>query len=160
MGKLHRTIKWFLLGGAVLLVTLVLGAALYTRTENFQRWVREEGISAVNNSIRGALTVDRLEGSVWRHLTLYGVSLRYEDDEIVQVPRLDVSFSLLPLLWNEVRIAVIDAAQPRVRLSQNREGKWNVVEAVSPRQPEPPSKMRLLTYVRSLRLQDGNLDLK
>ena len=160
MGKLHRIIKWFLLGGAVLLFTLVLGAALYTRTENFQRWVREEGISAVNNSIRGALTVDRLEGSVWRHLTLYGVSLRYEGDEIVQVPRLDVSFSLLPLLWNEVRIAVIDAAQPRVRLSQNREGKWNVVEAVSPRQPEPPSKMRLLTYVRSLRLQDGNLDLK
>ena len=98
MGKFHRIIKWFLLGGAVLLLTLVLGAALYTRTENFQRWVREEGVSAVNNSIRGSLTVDRLEGSVWRHLTLHGVTLRYENDEIVQVPRLDVSFSLIPLL--------------------------------------------------------------
>lgn len=160
MSKFQRIIKWFLLGGAVLLLILVLGAVLYTRTENFQRWVREEALGAVNDSIHGSLTVDRLEGSVWRHLTLYGVTLRYENDEIVQVPRLDISFSLIPLLWNEIRIAEIDAARPRVRLSQNHEGKWNVVEALSPRQPEPPSKSPLVTFLRSLRFQDGNLDLK
>ena len=55
MGKFHRIIKWSLLGGAVLLLMLVLGAALYTRTENFQRWVRGEGVNAVNNSIRGSM---------------------------------------------------------------------------------------------------------
>ena len=87
MGKFRSIIKWFALGGAVVLLCAVLGVALYTRTENFQRWVREEAVSAVNSSIRGALTIDRLEGSVWRHLTLYGVALRYEDDEIVRIPQ-------------------------------------------------------------------------
>lgn len=159
MRKFRSIMKWFALGGAVVLLCAVLGVALYTRTENFQRWLRQEAVSAVNSSIRGALTIDRLEGSVWRHLTLYGVVLRYEDDEIVRIPRLDVSFSLIPLLWSEVRISAIDAAQPRVHLSQDHEGKWNLVEAVSPRQPEPPAQSALAVLLSSLRLRDGKLDL-
>ena len=160
MGKLRSIIKWSALGGAVVLLCAVLGVALYSRTENFQRWMREEAVSAVNSSIRGALTIDRLEGSVWRHLTLYGVALRYEDDELVRIPQVDISFSLIPLLWSEVRISAIDAAQPRVHLSQDSEGKWNVVEALSPRQPEPPTQSTLAVLVGSLRLQDGNLNLQ
>ena len=77
MGKFQRIIKWFLLGGALLVLTVVLAGALYMRTAGFQRWVREEALGAVNNSIRGSLTIDRLEGSVWRHMTLYGVTLHH-----------------------------------------------------------------------------------
>ena len=160
MGKIRRIIKWFLLGGALLLLGVVLGGALYMRTEGFQRWVREEALGVVNNSIRGSLAIDRLEGSVWRHLTLYGVTLHYENDEIVQIPRLDLSFSLIPLFWSEVRISALNAVGPRIRLGRNHEGNWNLVEALSPRQPEPPSKSPLLAFVRSLRLRDGNLNLK
>ncbi len=160
MRKFASILKWFALGGAVLLLCAVLGVALYTRTANFQGWLRQEAVSAINQSIRGALSIDRLEGSVWRHLTLYGVALHYEENEIARIPRLDISFSLIPLLWKEVRISAIAAAQPSVHLNQNAEGKWNVAEALSPRQPEPPSQSALVVLVNSLRLQDAHLNLQ
>ncbi|MGH7871711.1 MAG: AsmA family protein, partial [Candidatus Binatia bacterium] len=160
MRRFASILKWSALGGAVLLLCAVFGVTLYTRTENFQRWLRQEAVNAVNQSIRGALSIDRLEGSVWRHLTLYGVALHYEDDEIARIPRLDISFALIPLLWKEVRISAIDAAQPRLHLSQDAEGKWNVAEALSPRQPEPLSQSALVVLLNSLRLKDGSVNLQ
>ncbi len=71
-----QLIKWFALGVAILLMGAILGVAVYTRTENFQRWVRQEAVSAINGAIRGSISIERLEGSAWRKLTLVNTSLR------------------------------------------------------------------------------------
>ena len=155
-----RLIKWFALGVAVLLVGAILGAALYTRTEDFQRWVRQEAVGAINSAIRGSLSIERLEGSVWRELTLFNTALSYEGEEIVRFPRLTISFSLLPLLWGEVRISAIDGKQPRAHLRQNQDGKWNLVEAVSLRQPDSDTDSAFAVFIGSLRLTDGAVDLR
>lgn len=160
MKSFLRVVKWLLLGLGFLLLLSAVGIALYTRTENFTRWAREESVATVNNLIRGAISVERLEGSIRGHLTLYKVALRYQEQEILQVPRLDVSFSLLPLLWGQVKIAGIAAAQPRAYLSQDRDGKWNVVEALSPREQKPETSSGIAIFVRSLRLEDGDIDLR
>ena len=97
MRRFLRVMTWLALGFGFLLLLAVIGVTIYTRTEGFTRWVREEGVTAVNGLIRGSVSVERLEGSVWRHLVLHNVGLRYEEHEILTVPRLDVSFSLLPL---------------------------------------------------------------
>ena len=160
MKNFMRMIKWLALGLGVLLLLVTVGLAIYTRTENFTVWVREESVSAVNALIRGSVSIERLEGSVWSHITLYNVALQYEESEILKVPRLDVSFSLLPLLWGELKIAAIDAAMPRASLLQDREGRWNVVEALSPRQPEPEKKSDFTVLVESFRLRNAAIDLR
>jgi len=160
MKSFLRIVKWLVLGLGFLLLLSAIGIALYTRTENFTRWARQESVAAVNNLIRGAISVERLEGSIWGHLTLYKVVLHYEEQEILQVPRLDVSFSLLPLIWGQVKIAGITAAQPRASLSQDRDGKWNVAEALSPREQKPETSSGIAIFVRSLRLEDGDIDLR
>ena len=96
MRRFLRVMTWLALGFGLLLLLAVIGVTIYTRTERFTRWAREEGVTAVNGLIRGSVSVERLEGSVWRHLVLHNVGLRYEEHEILTVPRLDVSFSLLP----------------------------------------------------------------
>src|SRR6185436_18892654 len=97
----------------LLLLLVIIGLLIYARSEHFTRWVREEGVAAVNNMIRGSISVERLEGTVWSNLVLYDVTLRYEAAEIVKLPRLEISFSLLELIRNRLKISQIDALKPR-----------------------------------------------
>jgi len=160
MQKFWRIIKWSVLGLGLLFLLVVIGLVVYTRTENFVLWAREKAVAAANESIRGTISVERLEGSVWHQLTLHNVELRYEGTELVQVPRVELSYSLLPLIWGRFQISRIDALQPRARLSQDQQGQWNVVEALSPRQPNPETKFDFIILVKSLRLRDAGVDLR
>src|SRR5689334_6625703 len=160
MRRFLRVITWLALGFGFLLLLAVIGVTIYTRTERFARWARDEGVTAVNGLIRGSLSVERLEGSVWRHLVLHNVGLRYQEHEILTIPRLDISFSLLPLLWGELKISSIEAVGPRAGLLQDQEGRWNVVEALSPRQPEPEKKSDLIVLVNRFHLVNGAIHLR
>jgi translocation and assembly module TamB len=160
MKRFLRVIIWLASGFIVLLLLAVIGVAIYTRTEHFTRWAREEAVTAVNAMIRGSVSVERLEGSVWRHLVLHNVGLRYQDNEILIVPRLELSFSLLPLIWGELRISSIEGDRPRATLLQDREGRWNVVEALLPRVPEPEKKSEFVALVDRFRLVNAEIHLR
>ncbi|HKY06799.1 MAG TPA: translocation/assembly module TamB [Candidatus Binatia bacterium] len=160
MERFGRIVKWLFLGAAALLLLVVGAALIYVRSEHFTRWLREEGLAAVNQAIRGTIAVERLEGSVWRDVTLYNVALRHENAEIVQIPRLHVSFSLWRLFWGELSISQIDAFKPLVNLRQDDEKRWNVVEALGPREPKPEQKSEFTTLINSLRLRDAAIDLR
>jgi autotransporter translocation and assembly factor TamB len=160
MARFRRVLKWLLLGLGLLLLVAATALVLYTRSENFTRWAREEAVTAVNNMIRGSVSVERLEGTVWKNVVLYNVALRYENAEIVKVPRLEISFSLWGLLVNRLKISQIDALKPAIYLAQDSEGKWNLAEALAPRERHPEEKSEFTTLVRSLRLRDGAIDLR
>ena len=160
MARFRRILKWLLLGAGLLLILAATGLVLYTRSENFTRWAREEAVTAVNNMIRGSVSVERLEGTVWKNVVLYNVTLRYENAEIVKVPRLEISFSLWGLLVNRLKISQIDALKPGIYLAQDSEGKWNLAEALAPRERHPEEKSEFTTLVRSLRLRDAAIDLR
>ncbi|HXT55486.1 MAG TPA: AsmA family protein, partial [Candidatus Eisenbacteria bacterium] len=160
MRRFLRVLTWLALGFGFLLLVAVIGVTIYTRTERFTRWAREEGVTAINGLIQGSLSVGRLEGSVWRHLVLHNVGLRYQDNEIISVPRLEVSFSLLPLIWGELRISSIEADSPQATLLQDREGRWNVVEALSPHQTEPEKKSEFVALVHRFRLINAAIHLR
>src|SRR4030095_11799090 len=160
MLKFWRILKWSVLGLGLVFLLVAVGLVVYTRTENFVQWAREKAVAAANESIRGTISVERLEGSVWHQLTLHNVELRYEGTDLVQVPRVELSYSLLPLIWGRFQISRIDALQPRARLSQDQQGQGNVVEALSPRQPNPEAKFDFIISVKSLRLRDARVDLR
>ena len=160
MEKFRRIVKWLFLAAGSLLLLVISAVVIYARSEHFTRWLREEAVAAVNHIIRGSISVDRLEGSVWRNVTLHNVALRYEDAEILEIPRLEVSFSLWRLIWGELQISRIEALKPRASLNQDREGRWNVVEALGPREPQPEQSSEFSTLVRSLRLRDAGIDLR
>ena len=160
MKKILRVILWLGSGFIVLLLLAVIGVTIYTRTERFTRWARDEAVNAANGLIQGSLSVERLEGSVWRHLVLHNVGLRYQDNEILIIPRLEVSFSLLPLIWGELRISSLQVDGPRANLLQDQEGNWNVVEALLPRNPEPEKKSEFVARVDRFRVVNAAIHLR
>ncbi len=160
MKTLRRILKWVAASIATLLLLAIVVVALYTRTENFTRWVREEAVTIVNQTIRGSLNVERLEGSIWSRLILYNVILRHDQSEIAKIPRLEISFSLIPLIWGKLSISAIDATEPFANLVQDAAGQWNLVEALAPRQPEPEKQSGFIVLVDSFHLRNAGVDVR
>lgn len=160
MRKFLRILKWSAATFGVLFLLAVIGVAIYTRTDGFNRWLREQAIALANQSIQGTLSVERLTGSFWRRLTLYNVTLRHEETEIANIPRLEVGFSLIPLIWGQLKISSIEATEPRLNLAQNAAGEWNLVQALAPREPEPEKKSGFVVLVRSFQLRDAGVALR
>ena len=160
MRKFLRILKWFALAFGALFLLAIITVAIYTHTDNFNRWLRGEAITLANGSIQGTLSVERLTGSFWSRLTLYNVTLRHDEKEIANIPRLEVGFSLIPLIWGQLKISSIEAAEPRLNLIQSAAGEWNLVQALAPREPEPEKKSSFVVLVRSFRLNHAALALR
>ncbi|HEY6364418.1 MAG TPA: hypothetical protein VI585_06455, partial [Candidatus Binatia bacterium] len=158
MEKFWRFCRWLRLALVLLLVLGVVGLAFYTHTDGFREFVREKLVTAINASMHGKVSVAKLDGSVWGSLTLIDVSLIDNEAEIVRIPRLKVNYALLPLIWGRIQILRLEAAQPLVWLKEGRDGVWNIVEALSPIEPqsETPS---LVVSISSLELQRADIDI-
>ena len=149
MEKFWRFFRWLRLALVVLLVLGVAGLAFYTHTDGFREFVRQKLVTAINDSMHGKISVARLDGSVWGSLTLIDVRLIDNEGEIARIPRLKVNYALLPLVWGRIHVLRLEAAQPLVWLKEGRDGVWNIVEALSPAEPqsETPSLVVSVNYL-------------
>jgi translocation and assembly module TamB len=158
MEKVWQILRWVTLGFVSLLVLAVAGLAIYSHTDGFRDFVRQQLLAALNDSIRGKISIARLDGSVLGSLTLVDVRLVDKDSEIVRIPRLKINYSLLPLLWGQIQISRLGATQPLLRLSEGPKGVWNIVEALSPLEPQPETSS-LIVSIRSVELAKADVDI-
>ena len=113
-------------------VLLVVGTLLFLRTAQFQELLRSHIVSTLNTTLPGEVSLGRVEGSVWRGLQLTDLIVRYEEEEVVRIPRLTVGYTLRPLLNGQVSLTQVDVYEPVVRVVQDEEGNWNLVQAFVP----------------------------
>lgn len=163
MKALWTSLRWIVLSLGVLAILGIAALAIYTHTPGFRELLRREMIAAVNGSIRGQLEIERLEGSVWSSLTLHGVRFRHDGTDILEVPRLRLGYSLIPLLWGRVQIFVFEGFQPVVRLAQDEDGIWNITEAIAPKEQEEEDESdqpsSFVVLLNSVVLHDAAIDL-
>ncbi|MDP9129858.1 MAG: AsmA family protein, partial [Candidatus Binatota bacterium] len=157
MKMMFRYLRWIALGIGLVLLLIAVGLGVYSNTEGFRRMVREQLVAAINSSIRGAVTLERIEGSVWGDLTLHDVRLRYQNSDIVRIARLKLSYELLPLLFGRLQIDRAEAAEPAVQIVRDEQGRWNIAEALS---SDDTSESQLAVVLKSLALRQGDLELR
>jgi translocation and assembly module TamB len=158
MEKFWRFCRWLRLALVVLLALGVAGLAFYTHTDGFREFVRQRLVAAINDSMHGKVSVARLDGSVWASLTLIDVRLIDNEGEIARIPRLKVNYALLPLVWGRIHVLRLEAVQPLVWLKEGRDGVWNIVEALSPAEPQSDTP-NLVFSISSLELQKADIDV-
>ncbi|MGH8534120.1 MAG: AsmA family protein, partial [Gammaproteobacteria bacterium] len=120
--------------GVLLLV--VVGLVLYSRTEGFRDRLCDEVVAALNQRVRGQIGLGRVRGSIWANLVLSDLSLRYQGEVLLAVPRITVSYRLLPLLRGRIEVDSLRVVGVVMRAKQDAQGHWNLVEALSSRKPE------------------------
>jgi autotransporter translocation and assembly factor TamB len=158
-----RRARYVAAGLAIIVIVAATALGIYTHTDGFRELVRQKLMAAVNDSVRGKINVARIEGSVWGNLTLIDVELFYGNAEIARIPRLGINHSLLPLLWKRVQVFRLAVDNPLLRLIEEPNGKWNIVEAFSPvvAEPEkaPAQPSPWVVSLNSMELQKGDISI-
>src|SRR5918995_846918 len=129
MKKLFSALRWLAFGLLFVLVVGVAGIAFYTHTDHFREFARQKLVTAINDSVRGKVSVGKLAGSVWGNLTVVDLHVFDAQSEILRIPRATINYSLLPLVWGRIHIFRLQASEPLLSLKQSEAGDWNIVEA-------------------------------
>ena len=163
MKRIVSYLRWIALAFIVLILVVVVGGILFTRTERFQVLLRDQLVSALNASFRGDVSVERIEGSIWRNVTLHNLTIQHQGADILYVPHLTVQYSLLPLLRGRMEVSRVEAVEPVVRLKQDAAGKWNILEALASEtaQPEaaPTAEGGLAVHLDTVAVQGARIDV-
>lgn len=159
MRKIFSCLRWLAVAVGFLALLAAIGLTLYTRTDAFRELLREQLLALINDSVRGSVAIERVEGSPWGRLTLHNVQVRHREAEIAEVPRLEIRYSLLPLLWKQVQFSRVEAFQPRLHLRQNDDGSWNVVEALAPIESGSDEPFGYVISLKALALRNASIDI-
>ncbi len=156
MEKFWRICRYLTFGFAFLLVLGVIGVLFYSHTDGFRELVGQKLLTVINDSIRGKISIAKLEGSVLGKLVFVDLRLRDNGLEILKIPRLKINYSLLPLIWGKVEVSGLEAAQPWFRLNEGPDGRWNIVEALSSPVPQAETS-GMAVSIGSLKVENADV---
>lgn len=166
MTTLWKIVRWGALLLGVGLVLLVGGGLLFVQTAQFRTLAREQIVSALNETLTGTISLERIEGTLWGSLILDNISLKHEGATLVHIPRAIARYNLRPLLDGRVEVSQITLLEPVMHLEQDAQGNLNILKAVSPRtQEETPEEEEsgpssLIIALESVEIQDGNVSFR
>lgn len=162
-----RWCAWLAGGLGVVVLLLVIGVGVYTRTDHFHRWLREQIVVALQSSLNGEIELAGVSGSVWEDLSLHGLSLRQNGVEVVSVTQGTVSLQLLPQILSLLRsfslqISRVTLIQPVIHVVEDANTGWNVAHLLKPldqpEQPAEPSPLSIL--LPRLNVEDGQVSVR
>ncbi|MEW6297678.1 MAG: translocation/assembly module TamB [Thermodesulfobacteriota bacterium] len=162
MGRQMVRVSGWVLGGLVALLTLVVvGVGVYTQTVAFRAWLKGQLVAALQPSIHGELTLERVSGSVWTKIYLHNLSIRQDGKEVLTIPQAALTVHLLPqlyaLLWSRsLHITALDVTAPQMTLLQAQDGRWNISHLFDIAEvPQEPA----LLFDR-IRVTEGRVDIR
>jgi|GEM_PF-2337000 len=114
----------FLLG----LSGLILLLMIFTQTRPFKAFLLNIIIRQTSGIlINTELSVERLEGTLFRNIRLYGVNLIHEEnDTLFSLDELSAVYKLLPLFKKSLVIKNIEFLNPTIHIEIKESGLWNI----------------------------------
>src|SRR5580692_3551535 len=103
MNLFLQSLKRLLLILAFLALTAVVATIIYVRTNSFGRLLKSQVSSLLATTFRGEVTLGEVDTSAWGTLTIRGLEVKDGRATIVRIPRVQLGYSLIPLLWREAR---------------------------------------------------------
>ena len=156
---------WTLLRRSLVLLGLLLGLAivgglLFLHTEQFRSLARQHILGALNTSLAGQVSLERLEGTLWGSLVLHQLRLEYRGQTLLHIPQLTARYRLLPLFAGRLLVSDISLVEPLVRIAQDEKGGFDLLEAVSQgAEGEPESSSSLGIGLENLSIHNGRLSV-
>src|SRR6266851_1428440 len=128
MSLFVRYLKRALVMLALLAAVVIVAGAIYVRTASFGRLLKTQASNLLATSFRGEITLSEIDTSIWGALTIHELSIKYGGAPVVRIPQIQLSYSLIPLLWREARIE-ITVVDPAINLQRESDGEWNLMNA-------------------------------
>lgn len=132
---MRKGIKYSLLsvGGLLLLVVLVLVlAALLIQTQPGKRKIASVAENQSARFLNGELQIGKIDGNFFTHLSINNILLKAENDTLASIEKIELYYSLWPLLSGKLDIHSAGLYSPRLFLSQNSDSVWNFQQLIKP----------------------------
>ncbi len=157
----HKYSRWFriLLWTGSVALALFIGLNIFVRTEAFCTIVRDQIISAAAENLNGTLRIGGLEGDFFTNIRVLDASVLSNDETVVRLSRLEIEFSLLPLLRKEIHIGRILVDSLTVSLRQINDTTWNLNTLVKADPDTSTSEFTWLVTIGSLNVHDARMNI-
>lgn len=155
--RFGRTLVFAVLGGLL----LVVAAGLLLQTPWAHNQLRGLIVSQANRYLTATLEIDRLDGSLLRGVELSGVRLRRGAEALVEIDRVQVSYSIRELVDQGTVIRRLALTRPRIVAARESDGRWNLAalvrrDAQRPRTSGPGRPIR----IDRIEIVDGSVALR
>ncbi|MDG5800680.1 translocation/assembly module TamB domain-containing protein [Marinilabiliaceae bacterium ANBcel2] len=108
------------------LVVIISAALITTQTSWFKEIVKARVEKVVNSNINGSLTIGKLDGNFFTNIKLESLHLvNHQNEDIVNIDNIDISYSLLDLINNKVKINNVSIDTPQFNIEQYNDSIWN-----------------------------------
>lgn len=143
------------LGVFVILAALLV---LFAQTQLFQRWVREHGLTLLNNRLQGAVVVEDMHVDLLRGLDLHNLKVYAGGTTLLAANRVVLRYDLSALFARVAAITELSLYQPSVNLTTCADGSWNFTRVVKPTADTTETAPLTGTlFVRQLRIVQGSI---
>lgn len=149
-------IPLFSIGGLLLL--LVVGYFVL-QSAFFLNFARETIISQVNKQINGNLDIAKLEGNIFQKLTLQGITLSTEDEELIFLQEIDLNYNLKGILEKKIVISSVSISDLKIKLHQDQEGIWDLTKLAKAKEPTQEDSTKTAKSPSDWKLELANLVL-
>ena len=160
MRRLWRYIKRGLLGLTILLVILIVGVAIVSQTHSAREFLRGQVVTYLNQTYRGHFSLGGLDGSLLWGIRLRDLQVLERNTEILRVSTVLVAYSLADLIQKK-ELSSIEIDHVVGHLARGPDQQWNLLTALSPRQPQPRAKATSKSQltISRLVLRDSSIEL-
>ena len=117
----------------LVLLLLFIALIIFVQTSFFKNWLLQYGVDEVNKLLadkESVLSIGRLEGSVFKDLKLYNISLTIKKDTMFKLDLLDVEYTLSGLAKKQIKVKSLVLERPEIFITKILNKKdsliWNV----------------------------------
>jgi translocation and assembly module TamB len=132
---MRKVLKYGLkiLGGFILVILLlVLLVSLLIQLRPVKNKIAGIAEKQTSQIINGELSIGRLDGNFFTHLSLSNVLLTMNNDTLAYISELDLSYNLLSLLDGVIDVNSATIDRPYIYLEQINDSTWNVQNLTEP----------------------------
>ena len=127
MKKIIKISIWII----TIFLGLILLIGIFTQTPLFRTWLKNIAVSEVNSILQAELSIEEIDGNIFGDLTIFNIFLLNNDDTLLVIPELHLSYNLLSLLNRHINIHQIFIDRPLVHVSEDSSGTWSFDKLIS-----------------------------
>jgi autotransporter translocation and assembly factor TamB len=148
-----------LVGLLILVVVVIAGLIIYVRTDSFDHLLEREVNAALHGRFHGQIAIGTIQTPRLGVVDLHDLAITYQGRELLRIPLVRADYALIPLLWHQVNLTItID--QPKVSITRQPSGAWDLAEALESSQPSTSSgPSAYIVTITALELNDGTITL-
>lgn len=144
--------------GLLLLSLLSIG---FTQTKIFRNWLRGYILNRVHENTNAQLYLGDFSGSLFTGLTITGVSMSLDGEELFTADIVELRYNPLELPQKHIALEQLSFIHPKVNLLRSPEGVWNFQRLSKEKAPStgPASFLPWTLELKSLEIVGGDLTL-